>query len=607
MISFLRNQYRFVLALVVLIAAIMLSLLGLHDIARWAIYTYSGIIALVLLVGMVRDLLHGKYGVDILAIVAITSTIAVDEYWATIVIVVMLTGGEALEAYAGARARAELTALMSRVPKTTHKQTVDGTIVDIAIAEVSIGDVLYIRPAEVIPVDGTVQSPDAIVDESSLTGESEPVELKRGDTVLSGAVNGNSELILAVTKRADDSEYAQIVKLVQAAADAHAPFVRLADRYAVPFTAVSFAIASLAWWLSGQPERFAEVLVVATPCPLLLAAPIAMISGMSRAAKHGIIIKNGGALEQLARVRSAAFDKTGTLTAGTLTVAAIQPAKGVTAETLLSLAASAESASTHIVAAAVVAAAQDRHVKITTPDTIEELPGRGITALLGGQTIRAGKPGFLAEHGVMIPREIAEHVQTGVYVARGDQYVGAVLLGDALRPNAKATIEQLGALGVGHVVMLTGDGRETAERIGAMLGLSEIHAECMPQDKLRIMQAYQPRPIMMVGDGVNDAPVLAASDVGIAMGARGATAASESADVVILVDDFGRVATSVQIARRTLHIARQSVLAGIFASIGLMLVASTGVIPAVIGAGLQELVDVIVIINALRAHSAQHL
>lgn len=607
MLHFLRNQPRFVGALVILAVSICASLLGEAEISRGVICGYSFIIALIMIRGMIVDLMHGKYGVDILAIVAIAATIGVGEYWATIVIVVMLTGGEALEVYASDRARAELTALLSRVPTITHKQMIDGSIVDVAIDSVGIGDILRIRPGEVIPVDGVVCSDLATVDESSLTGESVPAELHRNDEVLSGAVNGDSELMLRVSRRAADSEYAQIVKLVQAATTARAPFVRLADRYAVPFTGVAFAIAGAAWWLSGDAGRFAEVLVVATPCPLLLGAPIAMISGMSRAAKYGIIIKHGSALEQLAGARSAAFDKTGTLTSGSLSVDAIRPSRGIRSEELLGLAASIESASSHVIAAAVVAAAEGQHLKVIRADSIEEVPGYGIAGIVEGEHVYVGKPQFLAERGIIVPRDLSGDTRTSIYVGRGHVFLGYLLLGDAVRPNSRETIERLDELGIRHTVMLTGDGQETAERIAHEVGITEIHAGCLPQDKLRILQTSRDRPIIMVGDGVNDAPVLAASDVGIAMGARGATAASESADVVVLVDDISRVAMSVEIAQRTLGIARQSVLLGIGASVLLMVVAATGVIPAVLGAALQELVDVAVIINALRAHRASHM
>ncbi len=599
----LLGQYRLVVAIEILLAAGILTLVGKPGYGEALIIAFSVLVAGVLFAGMVRDLLRGHYGVDILAVIAIVSTLLVGEYWATIVIVIMMVGGEALEAFAQARAKAELSALLARAPRYAHKQMVDGSLRDIPIQEVKHGDLIVVRPGEVIPVDATIVMGDSSLDESSLTGESEPVEVRTGDDVLSGAVNGESPLVLRTLRIAKDSQYAQIIELVQAAGDSRAPFVRMADRYAVPFTAVALAIGGLAWWASGDPRRFAEVLVVATPCPLLIAAPVAMISGMSRAAKHGIIVKNGGVLERLAIVRAAAFDKTGTLTQGELALDEILPVKGTDSGTLLQLAASLEQHSGHVTALAMQREVKERRVELLPVTKIVEVAGDGVKGTISRRVTLAGKREFLIKNGVPAA-SIPAHHHTATYVAQSKKYLGCISYADVVRSDSKKTLAALRRLGVQRFVMLTGDHASTAAQIARQVGITDIHAECLPKDKLEIVRDFPIRPVMMTGDGVNDAPVLAASDVGVAMGARGSTAASESADVVIMLDSISRVALAVGIAQRTVYIAKQSVLLGIGISIALMIVAAFGLIPAVIGALTQELVDVVVIANALRAHSS---
>ncbi len=588
------------MALCVAVIAGVSSLIGQATWGNVLIGAFSIFMACRLLIDIIRDLRGGTYGVDILAAVAIIATIAVGEYWATIIIVIMMTSGEALEKYAAQRAKAELTSLLERAPKITHLKT-DTTTRDIPIGDVKIGDLLVIKPGEIIPVDAIISEGSSSIDQSSLTGESLPVDKTVGDELMSGSVNGDSALTIKALRTAHDSQYAQIVELVKAAGDSRAPFVRMADRYAVPFTIISFAIAGFAWWSSGEALRFAEVLVVATPCPLLLGAPIALISGMSRSARHGIIVKSGAVLEQLSRIKAAAFDKTGTLTQGSLSIDAIHPHGRISEKELLQLAASAEKSSAHIMAAAVVTAAEARGLSLLSASHVSELTARGVIAHIKGDTILVGKASFLTGEGVHMP-DAAEHDATAIYVARNRTYLGSITLADTVRDNSHSTITRLKKLGVLHTLMLTGDNAATAEKIARIIGITDVRAELLPADKVKSVASFAHRPIMMVGDGVNDAPVLAASDVGIAMGARGATAASESADVVILLDDISKSAEAIAIAQRTIHIAWQSIMIGIAISIILMLIAATGLIPAIIGAILQEVVDVVVIINALRAH-----
>ena len=597
--SFFKRYTFFAITILIGLTALSLYFSGQHTIVRWVATAYTLAIGVRLLIGMLKELMKGKWGVDVLAIAAIAATNAVGEYWAALVIVLMLTGGEALEDYAGKRAQRELTALMDRAPKIARVKTGDGTN-EIPVEKVLVNDIVLILPGEVIPVDGVITQGEALVDESSLTGESEPVEKTVGSEVSSGTVNGETPIEVKALRISSNSQYAQIVELVKAASDSRAPFVRLADHYAVPFTIISFAIAGYAWWISGNPTRFAEVLVVATPCPLLLGAPIAMISGMSRAARHGIIMKSGGVLEQLAKVKSAAFDKTGTLTENQLKVDHVQTAANREANEVLQIAASVGSFSSHMTAVAMVEHARQQGLKILPVESPEEFAGKGIAAQLDGRKIITGRRNMLVENGVP-EGSIPPVAHTATFVAVDGEYYGTVVFADTVRANAKSTLGQLKKLGIRTLVMVTGDNKGTAQRIAEQIGVTQVYAECLPKDKVGIVSGLQPKPTVMVGDGINDAPVLAVSDVGIAMGARGATAASESADVVIMLDDISKAATAIKISKRTISIAVQSIMIGIVISVGLMLFATTGKLPAIVGAGLQEVVDVVVVLNALRA------
>ena len=563
---------------------------------------FSTYIILVLGWGMIKTIKSRQYGVDLLAILAIVSTLLVGQYWATIVIVAMLVGGEALEDFANQRAKNELKKLLERAPKLAHLINKDGSISDVRVEAVKIDAELQVGPGELVPVDAKIISGASLVDESSITGESLPVAVIKGDIVLSGSINGEDTLIIKAIRSAENSQYSQIIKLVKAASDSNAPFIRLADRYAVPFTIISLIIAITAWILSSDPKRFAEVLVVATPCPLLIAAPVALISGMSRAARHGIIIKSGGVLERLSEIKTAVFDKTGTLTYSRLKIASVVSAnKKISEKSVVSLAASAEQQSVHILAKAITEYAKSNKIKIKKASSVTESNGSGLIAQLGKDTVVVGRIEFLKKQNIKV-KETSLFNHTSIYIAKNSVYMGAITFEDEVRENAKYTIDELKRLGIQNFVMLTGDKKETANKIGGQIGIVNIHAECLPTDKLNFMKSLKDRPVMMVGDGVNDAPVLAASDLGIAMGAHGETAASESADVVVMLDDISKVPQVVEISKRTMKIARQSIYIGIGASIVLMLIATTGRIPAIVGAGLQELIDIIVIANALRAH-----
>jgi len=592
-----------VVATTVLVAVIgfVLWLFGLGEVDRWLFSAFALVVAGLEAVEMVKQLRRGVFGIDVLAIIAIVSTVLVGEYVASLIIALMISGGKALEDYAQGRAKRELDALLTREPREAHLMTSDSIVRDIPAGEVRIGDRILIRPAEVVPVDGRLLSPSAGFDESSLTGESMPVQRSSGDPVLSGSINGQSAATIEATARAADSQFQSIIALVKQASESRAPVVRLADRYAVPFTVVSLVIGVAAWLISGDPLRFAEVIVLATPCPLLLAAPVAFMGGMSRAARHGIVVKGGSVLETLARVRTAVFDKTGTLTHGAPTIVRILPEHPFGEDELLALVASAESYSSHVLAGSVVRAAEQKKLNLTGVDDVVELAAQGITGLAGGRRVAVGSLAFVSGLCTGAAPTLIEGGELAIYAAVDGGFAGSIVASDPVRDNAKKTIAALTQLGVNDLMMLTGDALLTAQHVAQAVGITSVHAECLPVDKVTAVAALTQRPVMMVGDGVNDAPVLAAADVGIAMGAKGATAASESADAVILLDDISAAARAVQIGQDTVRIALQSIWLGIGLSIGLMVVASFGLIPATVGAAVQEVVDLATILNALRA------
>lgn len=591
---------------VLLIGAIALVVeFGFHqpNIARIIVTVVGAILALSMFIEMVKTLRSGKYGVDLLAIMSITATLAVGEYWASLMILVMLTGGDSLEDYAANKAGSDLKNLLDNSPHIAHIK-VGNKLVDTKIDQVEIDQIAVIKPGEAVPVDGIVIEGKGNFDESTMTGESTLIPKKPGSELLSGTINGDTAITMRVTKTAADSQYQTIVKLVQQSKDKPAHFVRMADRYAVPFTIISLVIAGLAWIISKDPHRFAEVLVVASPCPLILAAPVALVSGMSRSSRNSIIIKSGTSIEKMATAKTAYFDKTGTITAGRLNVIAVEPVAGVSKAQLIDLVGSVEIQSAHIFARAIVRYANDQpDFQNKTVTDFSETTGSGVVGRIDGQLVTAGKHDFIEADAPKV--KLAEG-QSIVYVAVDGKYAGHLIFADQLRPEAPQTIKDLKSSGVQTVAMLTGDKKAAAEKIAAQVGIENVHAECLPQTKIDLIvkTPAKQRPLIMVGDGVNDAPALAAADVGIAMGAYGASAASESADAVILKDDISKVATAVKISQDTMAVAKHSVLIGIFICIGLMLIASTGIIPALFGAMLQEVVDTTSILWALRARKS---
>jgi heavy metal translocating P-type ATPase len=561
-----------------------------------------------LLIDIVQSMLRKHFGVDLIAIVAIGASLLLHQYLAGTVILLMLSGGEALENYALRRARKELTDLIARAPTQAHKEE-HGTVRDVPIESVMIGDIIIVKPGETIPVDGHVIDGISMIDESMLTGESVPVRKLIGHAVMSGSVSTDGVLKISAVHGSAESKYQQIIRLVRDAEQQKAPFVRLADRYSLWFTALTFFLAAIAWIISGDPVRLLAVLVVATPCPLILATPIAFASGISKAAKRGIIIKNGGVLEKLGEARSLLFDKTGTLTFGTPSIT--RTVSYGSNHTILELAASLDQLSVHVLARSLTQESLQKKLSLSYPTHFKEHVGEGVQGTIDGTRYTFGRLAFLQSLGIAVPKDAqADHdasQESGqIVVFLGDEknVLGAVFFADTIRTHVPELFTQLRVLGIQRVMMLTGDKKAAALRIAAHVGIAEtdVRAECLPEDKVSIVMDVRKTlaPVIMVGDGVNDAPALAAADVGIAMGGHGNTASSEAGDIVILIDRIERVGEAVALGQRVLRIAKESIGIGMGLSIVLMLAATAGFIVPVYGALLQEIVDVVVIFNALR-------
>jgi heavy metal translocating P-type ATPase len=571
--------------------------------------------ALVVLVPLVistaRSLLGGDVGVDAIALVAIVWALALGEYLAAAIVALMMSGGAALEAWADGRARRELRLLVERAPRTAHRY-VGEYLEEVKVEQLVVGDLVSVRAGEIVPADGTVASREAVLDESALTGEALPVTIASNGRARSGTANAGDAFDLRITAPAAQSAYAAIVRLVRSAEVDRAQFTRLADRYAAYFLPFSLAVAGLAWLASGDPTRGLAVMVVATPCPLILAAPIAFVAGLSRAARAGIIVKGGGVLERLGATRTVLLDKTGTLTLGEPELEAIIVYGRLAADDVLRLAASVDQMSTHVLAESLVAAAAVRGLPLTIPTEVSENAGRGIVGTIDGSTVAVGSSDWLESNGYTGVRDRDKEHDTGAGAGRAKILVGVdgalaavIVMGDRLRPGADTLAHELRDVGVSHVALLTGDRAEIAHEVARNAGIDTVYAEQTPEGKLDVVRSTRDqeemRNVVMVGDGINDAPALALADVGIAMAGKGATISSETADVVITVENASRIALSISIGRRSLQIARQSVGYGLGLSVAAMLVAAFGYLPPVWGALFQEVIDVAVILNALRA------
>jgi heavy metal translocating P-type ATPase len=585
---------------------------GNTDLANWCWATGTAPVVTVLFFSMLRDFLAGRFGVDTIAFVSMAAALVLGQNLAGIIIAIMYAGGNVLEDFAIARAERDLRSLIDRAPRVAHRR-VGSTIKDVPIDQVAIGDNILVRGGEIVPVDGVVLSHSATIDEAALTGEPIPVSRQVGELARSGSLNAGDPFEIRASTIASESTYAGIVRMVSAAQTAKSPFIRMADRYALLLLPTTLAIAAGAWFFSGDPVRALAVLVAATPCPLILAAPVAFIAGVAQAANRGILVKGGGPLEALARTHTMMFDKTGTLTIGGARLVAIEVAPGHSADEILRIAASLEQGSHHVVAAAIVDAATARGLKLVIPSKAHETMGSGLEGVIEGQTVRVGshqmvcgsqKPEAWALRAL---RRACWRSALSVFVAIEGQVIGVILLADELRRETPRAVQSLRTAGVSRLVMVTGDRADAAETIGAALDLDAVLAEREPADKVDAVRTEQRQsPTAMVGDGINDAPALAAANVGIAMGARGASASSEAADVVILVDRLDRVSEAFSIARRTRDIALQSILAGMALSSVAMCFAAVGLLPPIAGALTQEVIDVAVILNALRALTSGH-
>jgi heavy metal translocating P-type ATPase len=556
-----------------------------------------------LVVEIVRSLSKGEVGLDIVAALSMSAALFFGEALAAAVVAVMYSGGTFLESYAEGRARREMSDLLSRVPRTATRHGT-GSLEEVPLENILPGDLLLIRQGDVAPVDGTVESDRALLDQSALTGESMPVGRDRGMEVMSGSTNAGEAFDLRATHRAADSTYAGIVRLVEAAQKSKAPMSRLADRYSLWFLGLTVFLATAAWWLTGDPIRAVAVLVVATPCPLILAVPVALVAGLSRAAHFGVLIKGARPLESLAQIRTLILDKTGTLTDGRPQIVSVETSGDIPADDIVALAAALEQASKHPMAQAIVAAAKAKGIPLPLPDHVVETPGEGLAGMVGDRKIVVGGAGFVAAQ--IGTSEIESQARDAgsviVAVAIDGKLQGRLVMSDALRAGTGDLLAGLRRLGVARILLATGDRRAVAEAVTEGLGLDGVRADLTPDQKVLLVLAERKNgPVMMVGDGVNDAPALAAADVGVAMGARGAAASAEAADVVLLVDHLDRLLSGIEIAQRARQIAMQSVAAGIGLSVAGMIAAALGYLTPVQGALLQEVIDVAVILNALRA------
>ena len=567
----------------------------------------SVVMALVLLVEIVRRLARHEAGVDMIALLSITAALAFAQTLVAAVIALMLASGRTLEFFTSQRAERELRALIDRAPRFAWLQEAGG-LREIPVEQIQPNQTLLVRLGEVVPVDGRLLSPTAELDESALSGESLPVTRREGEQLHSGVSNVGAPLLLSATRTAAQSTYAGIVRLAEEARRSRAPFVRLADRYALFFIPLTLLIAASAWQLSGDPLRALAVLVVATPCPLILAVPISIMSGISRAARRGILIKDGATLEALAGVKQVFLDKTGTLTSGHARLQSIEVNGLADPLGLLGLAASLAQASTHPICQAIVDAARQRQLPLSIPRQVDESPGAGLCGVVDGRRVRFGTLSFAhadapaSDWGAAMLRHMDYLACSGSFIDVDGELAGLLVFSDNVRRETPQTLRRLRARGIERIVMLTGDRLETAEMVALSAGIDELRAGLIPEDKVRAVQEGCLRAsTLMVGDGINDAPALAAANVGVAMGASGATASAQAAGVVLLVDRLDRLVEALDIARQTRHIARQGVLVGMGMSLLAMVVAALGYLPPLIGAVVQEGIDVAIIINALRA------
>ncbi|SFQ08763.1 heavy metal translocating P-type ATPase [Ralstonia sp. NFACC01] len=599
------------------VALLALSVLTLAA-GLWARYLGADVLAqqlwligvipnwLALAVSIVRSLMRRQAGVDVLAVMSITFALLSGEVLVASVIALMLASGRTLEDFAQARAQREMTALLGHAPKRANRFD-DGQWHQVSLEKVQAGDRLLVRHGEVVPVDGTLSEP-ADLDESTLTGESLTRHRQAADAICSGVLNVGAAFEMIASASAEKSTFAGVVRLVSAAQAERSPSVRLADRYALSFGGIAVLLAGASWILTGDPARCLAVLVVATPCPLILAVPVAIVSGLSRCAKRGVLVKGGGALERLALADTLFFDKTGTLTSGYARLVDVECAPQYTSDVVLGLAGSLAQASNHVTAEAVAKAAREQGATLQLPSAVVESPGAGVCGRVEGHVVSIGSLPYVLDSSD-VPRWVEAFVKrmsyagaSAVFIGVDGELAGALQLVDRVRLEAPRALRLLRQEGMTRQAMLTGDREDVAESVASVLGVTEVYAGLSPAAKLAaIRNARTAGRVVMVGDGVNDAPALAAADIGVAMGARGAAASSEAADIVLLVDRLDRLVDAVRIARRTRRVALRSVMIGMSLSLAAMVVAALGYLPPLAGALLQEVIDVLAIASALRA------
>lgn len=554
-------------------------------------------------------LTKGKFNADVVAMLAIVVAIITGESFAGIVIVLMQSGGESLEDYATSRASSSLNELIARAPRKALRRS-GQSITEIKVEEVKVGDILLVRQGDIVPVDGVVLSGEAELDEAALTGEPVPARKIPGSTLVSGSITLNGAFEMKATRISSESEYERIVQMVKEAQQRKPRIQRIADRYAVYFTPITLAVSALGYLITGNVSTVLAVLVVATPCPLIIATPIAIISGINRAAKESIVVKSGASIEQVGSAGAIAFDKTGTLTIGRPVIDGIEPVDNHDKDRLLYLAGSCEQLSSHAVAKSIVAEARSRFGDLEVPGKFIEAPGRGITAEVEGKIISIGAYAYVED--TLSARPSEEEKQrmlaagNGVlssYISIDGSLAGIIFFKDRLRPGVERMVSELHRLGISQVVMLTGDNRQNADIIASSAGIKDVRSNLLPGQKVDFIKqlGLKHGTTVMVGDGINDAPALASATIGIAMGAHGSGISSESADMVILVDDVTLVTEAISISRRMMRIARQSIVVGLGLSVALMVIAAFGYIQPALGAIMQEVIDASVILNALRA------
>lgn len=614
--KFLSNYYLIILTIVVGILALIFQFgFQLNLVSLILIHSCAAIFVVITVVSMIKDLIEGHVGLDILALTSIISTLFVNDtingitiegYWACLMIMIMMASGQALESFSSRKANKELTELINKTPKVVHLLTDSGYCMDIDIKEAKIGDLFLIKPNEAVPLDSTIIDGNSPFNMSSLTGESIPESKKVGDKILSGFINGDSPIIARVDKKDADSQYQTIVKLAKEVDKKPSKFVKMTDKLAIPFTIVSYLLAGLGWLIAyiTNPSislmdgftRFVEVLVVASPCPLLLAAPIAMISGISQAYKKNILIKDPIAFEKLANTKTFAFDKTGTLTIGKPSISKIETIDDYSKDDLLLYMASLEINSNHIFAKSIIESSNQTN--LLKASDIKEYPGKGVEGFIDGVKYKVGNRSFISLD------DNIEKGETLVGLSVNDNPVGYIIFRDKLKKDTKEALSSLRDMNVNKIIMLTGDNEKTASRIAEEAGIDKYYSSLSPQDKLNIITSISDddRPIAMVGDGINDTPCLANADIGIAMQSGNDGAISEVSDIIILNDSIDSIVLAKKISINTLKIGRQAVLIGITTCIILMIIAAFGVLPAIIGAICQEEIDLISILWALRAH-----